>query len=111
MLRVSTTDLNRYDTRTHARTHARVKVEVAVLVPNSLCGLCGRKAATLNEQQSELWSCVKVEVAVLGSPSIIGPYGLCRRKLTLNLLRAQDLCESRGGRPGLPAVPNSPCGF
>ena len=67
MLRVSTTDLNRYDTRTHARTHARVKVEVAFLVPNSLCGLCGRKA-TLNEQHLELWSCVKVEVAVMGSP-------------------------------------------
>ena len=44
---------------------------------------------------------MKVEVAVPGSPSIIGPYGLCRRKLTLNLLRAQELCESRGGR-GLP---------
>ena len=54
---------------------------------------------------------MKVEVAVPGSPSITGPYGLCRRKLTLNLLRAQDLCESRGGRPGLPAGPNSPCGF
>ena len=25
-------------------------------------------------------------------------------------LRAQELCESRGGRPGLP-VPNSPCGL
>ena len=24
--------------------------------------------------------------------------------------RAQELCESRGGRPGLP-VPNSPCGL
>ena len=33
-------------------------------VPNSPCGLCGRKA-TLNK----LRSCVKVEVAVLGSPS------------------------------------------
>ena len=40
-----------------------VKVEVAVLVPNSTYGLCGRKA-TLN---SGLRSCVKVEVAVLGS--------------------------------------------
>ena len=38
------------------------------------------------------------------------PYGLCARKTTLNeelRFRAQELCESRGGRPGLP-VPNSP---
>ena len=33
-------------------------------------GLCGRKA-TLNLNSSELRSCVKVEVAVLGSPSLI----------------------------------------
>ena len=26
------------------------------------------------------------------------------------VIRAQELCESRGGRPGLP-VPNSPCGL
>ena len=42
-------------------------------VPNSPYGLCGRKA-TLNEQlahPTELRSCVKVEVAVLGSPSLI----------------------------------------
>ena len=40
------------------------------------------------------------------------PYGLCGRKATLNTLsgRAQELCESRGGRPGLP-VPNKPHGF
>ena len=37
-------------------------------VSNSACGLCGRKA-TLNlnsDTDSELRSCVKVEVAVLG---------------------------------------------
>ena len=28
---------------------------------------------------------MKVEVAVLGSPSLISPYGLCGRKATLNL--------------------------
>ena len=39
-------------------------------VPNKPYGLCGRKA-TLNYRISELRSCVKVEVAVLGSPSII----------------------------------------
>ena len=41
-------------------------------VPNSPYGLCGRKA-TLSEEDLglELRSCVKVEVAVLGSPSLI----------------------------------------
>ena len=49
---------------------------------------------------------MKVEVDVLGSrPSLISPYSLCGRKATLKN-RAQELCESRGGRPGLPAVPN-----
>ena len=41
-------------------------------------------------------------------------YGLCGRKATLNSnsfrFRVQELCESRGGRPGLP-VPNSPYGL
>ena len=39
-------------------------------VPNSPCGLCGRKA-TLNCSITEFRSCVNVEVAVLGSPSLI----------------------------------------
>ena len=42
-------------------------------VPSSLYGLCGRKA-TLNIKilrLSELGSCVKDEVDVLGSPSLI----------------------------------------
>ena len=43
----------------------------------------------------ELRSCVKVEVAVLGSPSLI-KFG------------ALEVCENRGGRPG--PVPDSPCG-
>ena len=50
-----------------------MRVEVDVLgspVPNSPYGLCGRKA-TLNCSISELRSCVKVEVAVLGSSSLI----------------------------------------
>ena len=38
-------------------------------VPNSPYGLCGRKA-TLNCSISELRSCVKVEVDVLGSLSL-----------------------------------------
>ena len=74
-----------------------MKVEVAVLgqcpytvpVPNSSYGLCGRKATSTKE----LRSCVKAEVAVLGSPSLIVimvsvancPYGLFGRKATLNL--------------------------
>ena len=47
---------------------------------------------------------MKVEVDVLGSPSQNSPYGFCGRKATLNrrdTLRAKELCESRGGRPGL----------
>ena len=54
-----------------------------------------------------------MEVAVQGSPSLaVQAYGLCGRKATFNLfsVRAQELCESRGGRPGLP-VPNSPYGL
>ena len=39
-----------------------------------------------------------MEVDVLGSPSLIA-----------QTLIAQELCESRGGRPGLP-FPNSPYG-
>ena len=55
---------------------------------------------------------MKVEVAVLGY-SPCSSYGLCGRKATLNewlLRRVQELCESRGGRLGLP-VPNSPYGL
>ena len=41
-------------------------------VPDSPYGLCGRKATlNLNWSTSELRSCVKVEVAVLDSPSLI----------------------------------------
>ena len=53
-------------------------------VPNSHYGLCGRKA-TLNCSISEVRSCVKVEVAVLGSIAIPNcPYGLRGRKATMN---------------------------
>ena len=50
-----------------------MKVQVAVLgspVPNIPYGLCGRKAI-LKLNQPELWSCVKIEVDVLGSPTLI----------------------------------------
>ena len=62
---------------------------------------------------SELRSCVKVEVDVLGSRSLtvltvsVDIKQHCGHKATLNRLRAQELCESRGGRPGLPVL-NSP---
>ena len=47
-----------------------MKVEVAVLVPNSPYGLCGRKATLNSNSTSELCH-VKVEVDVLGFPSLI----------------------------------------
>ena len=52
-----------------------MKVEVAIIatpVPDNPYGICGRKATlNLNTLHSEVRSCVKVEVAVLGSPSLI----------------------------------------
>ena len=40
----------------------------------------------MNKLSTELRSCVKVEVAVLGSPSLVMcPYALCGRKATMNL--------------------------
>ena len=51
----------------------------------------------------EFRSCVKVEVDVLGFSVPNSPYGLCGHKATQNSAntRVQELCESRGGRPGL----------
>ena len=40
-------------------------------VPNNPCGFCGRKATL--KRGSELRSCVKVEVDVLGSLTLIVP--------------------------------------
>ena len=54
---------------------------------------------------------MKVEVAVLGSPSLTVLCCLCGREATINVFpRARQLCEGRGDRPGLP-VPNSPYGL
>ena len=64
-------------------------------VPNKPYGLCGRKA-TLNCSISELRSCVKVEVAVLGSRVPNSPYGLCGRKATLE----EEVGVGRGGGGG-----------
>ena len=57
----------------------RVKAKLPSLRAQKLCesrgglyGLCGRKVTLkLKHQVSELRSCVKVEVAVLGSPSLM----------------------------------------
>ena len=62
---------------------------------------------------TELRSCVKVEVAVLGSPTLIV------RSVSVDVKqhwtwtsnhRDQELREGRGGRPGLP-IPNIPFGL
>ena len=50
---------------------------------------------------SEFGFCVEIEVAVLGSPSIMGSL-----MVFVDVIRVQELCESRGGRPGL-SVPMS----
>ena len=72
---------------------------------NSPYGLCGSKA-TLNYESSELRSCVKVKVSVLGSPSLIVRTISVdvKQQLTRFCPRAQELCEGRGGRPGLPVL-------
>ena len=79
-----------------------------VLVPNSLHGLCGRKA-TLN---SRLGLCQKELCESRGErPGLSisnSPYGLCGRKATLNsnsgyvVVPDGALCESRGERPRCP---------
>ena len=74
----------------------------------------GDRLGTPNAVNSEhrRW-CVEVEVDVLGSPSLIVvvltvSLDVCNTELELGRqFRAQELCESGGGRPELP-VPNSP---
>ena len=53
---------------------------------------------------------MKVEVAVLGSQSLIVLLVSVDVKQHLKKFRVQELCESRGGRPGL-SVPKSPYGL
>ena len=57
---------------------------------------------------------MKVEVDVLGAPSLISLVVSVavkqRLKQRVVWIRAQEPCESRGGRPGRP-VPNKPCGL
>ena len=60
-----------------------------------------------------LKSVSELEAAVLGSPSLTVRMVSVDSKATLNLNPQQSsgaVCESRGGRPGLP-VPNSPYGL
>ena len=55
---------------------------------------------------------MKVDVAVLGSPSLtVRTVSVdVKQHLLMNTFRVLELCESRGGRPGIP-VPNSPYGL
>ena len=61
----------------HGQPRSCVRVEVDFPVANSPYGLCGRHKVTVNLKTEngipELRSRVKVEVAVLGSPSLIVP--------------------------------------
>ena len=55
---------------------------------------------------------MKVEVGILDFPTLIAlmvPVDVKQNLKKLSGARTQELCESRGGRPGLPA-PNSPHG-
>ena len=65
-----------------------------LLVPNSPYSLCGRKV-TLNGKRAELRNCVKVEVAVLGSPSLIvrtvSVYVLSSQSLTVQTVSVDVL--------------------
>ena len=93
-----------------------MRVEVAVMGSPSLNrpgGFRGCKA-TLKRSCPRAQELIKVEVAVLGSPSRTVFVVKAAFSVDVNniekLVRAQELCESRGGRPGLP-VPNSPNGL
>ena len=76
-------------------------------VPNGPYGLCGRKA-TLNMRRPELRSCVKIEVDVQGSPSLmvfmVSVDVKRHLKKKYGIFRAQELCESRGEHPVLPVL-------
>ena len=52
-------------------------------------------------------SCVKVDFAVLGSQCLTVSVDVKHHERRSEGSRAKDLCESRGGRSGLP-VPDSP---
>ena len=59
---------------------------------------------------SEVWSCVKVKVAILGSPSLtvlMVSVDIKQHWTKCRDFRAQEVCESQSGRPGL-HIPNRP---
>ena len=60
------------------------------------------------EGDSEFRSCVKVEVAVLGSPVPNSPYGLCGRKATLNVNWTGEKGDKKGRRT--PSKTDEDCG-
>ena len=65
-------------------------MEVAVLgspVPNSPCGLCGRKAALDLNWSNRAKKMCDSRGERPGLPVPHSPYGLCGRKATLNLNR------------------------
>ena len=63
---------HRHPTPVELRSCVKVGVRTGLPVPNSPYGLCGLKAIlNLNHCGSELRSCVKVEVSVLCSLSLI----------------------------------------
>ena len=55
----------------------------------------------LNGESSELRSCEKVEVAVLGSEVLNSPYGLCGRKATSELRSCVKVEGAVLGSPSL----------
>ena len=74
-------------------------------VPNSPYGPCGREATLNSSHRQELRNYVKVEMAVLGSPSLIvlacTPFVSCNNLCTSRLLRStpfmsyDNLCTLR----------------
>ena len=74
-------------------------------IPNCPYGLCGRKATLNYVAYTEL--CVKVEMAVLGSLSLTVPaVSVDIKHHQKQCIRAQELCESPSGRPGLLSLIN-----
>ena len=75
-----------HNTHAHTNTHTRTHTQTH----------------THTHAQMHVRSCVKVKVAVLGSPSLImahSPYGLCGRKATVNCQATDQLGQLRG--PGV----------
>ena len=94
-----------------AELRSCVKVEVAVLGSPSLT-VHTVSVDAKQHWRTELRSCVKVEVDVLGSPSLVVRTVSVdvKQHWTVVSESCGAVCESRGGRPGLP-VSNSPYGL